>query len=355
MLEQAFLRAAQARAQAQVSPQGDLFDIQRVADEAYAAMARPQAILNSNAAIFERAEDLLIVDAHSKPSAAAALVAQIKKEITQKPVRYIVNTHFHWDHTQGDPAYRKLAPQSQIVTSSTTRELLIKFGASRAKESVVSAAASLDGYHHRLETAKTSQERARIQRTMKEIEAYLSQMREYSPELPDVTFDDVLELHDKKHDLQLAFRGRGHTAGDVVVFCPQNKVIATGDLLHGWFPFIGDGYPREWPKTLTSVSEFPFEAVIGGHGGVQRGKKTLGHMSGYIAELAERVDTAKRKGQSRDEVMASITPDQLRSLDAEYRTFLVAQATDKDRTPDQIIAAGVRGNIADIYERIDAS
>ena len=105
ILELAYHRAAWARAAAPTSD-SNLFDLQKVANGVYFAQAHPQAMLNCNAAIFVRSKDVVVVDAHSKPSAAAALIAQIKREVTPKPVRYVINTHFHWDHTQGDHAYR---------------------------------------------------------------------------------------------------------------------------------------------------------------------------------------------------------------------------------------------------------
>src|ERR1700722_8785986 len=105
ILELAYHRAAWARAAAP-SSEPNLFDIQKVGNGVYFALARPQAMINCNAAIFVRSKDVVVVDAHSKPSAAASLIGQIKREITPKPVRYVVNTHFHWDHTQGNHAYR---------------------------------------------------------------------------------------------------------------------------------------------------------------------------------------------------------------------------------------------------------
>src|SRR4051812_46744201 len=89
--------------------EGALFRIQNVSDNAYFAQALPQAVVNCNAMIFVNAADVLVVDSHSKPSASAALLAQIKKEITTRPVRYVVNTHFHFDHTQGNHTYRATA------------------------------------------------------------------------------------------------------------------------------------------------------------------------------------------------------------------------------------------------------
>lgn len=94
ILELAWHRAAWARSVARGS-ESKLFDIQRVADGVFFAHARAQAMVNCNAAIFVRSKDVLVVDAHSKPSAAASLIAQIEREVTAKPVRYVVNTHFH--------------------------------------------------------------------------------------------------------------------------------------------------------------------------------------------------------------------------------------------------------------------
>src|SRR5712691_13356044 len=123
IIEEAFLRATWARAQAP-GASTNLFTIEKVAEGVYAALARPQIMINCNAAIFVNSQDVLVVDAHSKPSAAAALIAQIKKEVTAKPVRYLVNTHFHWDHTHGDPAYRATGSKVEIIASETTKQLI---------------------------------------------------------------------------------------------------------------------------------------------------------------------------------------------------------------------------------------
>ena len=82
----------------------DLFDIKPVADGVYAAIAKPAYKVNCNAAIILLDDVVLIVDTHSKPSAARALIEQIKT-LTPKPVKFVVNTHFHWDHYQGNEAY----------------------------------------------------------------------------------------------------------------------------------------------------------------------------------------------------------------------------------------------------------
>jgi len=111
----------------------DLFDIKPMADGVYAAIAKPAYKVNCNAAIILLGDSVLVVDTHSKPSAARALIEQIKK-LTDKPVRYVVNTHFHWDHYQGNQAYPNAWPAGvEIISSQATRENIEHRGIPRVK------------------------------------------------------------------------------------------------------------------------------------------------------------------------------------------------------------------------------
>ena len=353
-MEQAVFRANHARAQA-VDGLPTLFDIEKVADGIYAAIARPETLLNCNAAIFENSADLLIVDTHSKPSAVTALVSQIRREITKKPVRYVVNSHFHWDHSQGTSAYKKIAPHADVVSSEATRNLLSENGADRLKKSAAETEKSLQGYKEKLGKSKNPQEKAALQRLVRDSTAYLAEMKNYTPELPNVTFDRDLIIHDKAHDLHLAFRGRAHTSGDVVVYCPQKKVIATGDALHGFTPFIADGYPTEWQTTLLHFAEFPFEHVIGGHAAVQHTRKRLYQMGNYITELTDLVSKNKKNHKTLAQIQQAVTPDKLKSLaDDGYGKFM-QESLIRYQVPipgddnSIVLSSAVETNIAEVF------
>ena len=342
LMEQAVFRATAARAQVQATPNlPSLFDIQQVAPGVYAAVAKPTAVLNCNAAIFEYSGDLLVVDTHSKPSAVVALVAQLRREVTKKPVRYIVNSHFHWDHTQGTSAYRKIDPAAHVISSEATRRLLSENGAQRLKTSVEQMRVSLEQSEQQKARSKDPAEVRRLTEQSTQIRQYIAEMSNYAPELPDLTFDRDLILRDKEQELHLAFRGRAHTLGDVVVFCPDKKVIATGDMIHSLLPFIADGFPREWPATMRSVAEFPFDHLIGGHGPVQHGKTHLQGMAAYIEEITTAVSRGKSK--SLEQLQSAITFPALKSLTGEYGRFLT-QNFRASGTPDpaQSLAAGIR-------------
>ena len=358
LLERASLRAAQARAQSKRQlPQ--LFDIEKAADGVYAAIARGRAIINCNAVIFENANGLLIVDAHAAPSAVYALVAQIRREITTKPVHYVVTTHMHGDHTQGLPAYKRIAPAAEIISGAKTRELLAELGPARLKAALDAAPGSIENFRARLSSAKTAEEKAYYQEMISQSLAFLEEMRSVTVELPTMTFEDRLILHDKAHDLHLSFRGRGHTAGDIVVFCPQKKVIASGDLLHSFFPVISDGYPKDWPATLRSVSELPFDTVIGGHGGVQHSTERLGQLRAYFEELIELVARAKQQGIPLDRLLQTVTPASLKTLESGgYGEYLVSEVKRHDfrvhlSTPAEVMIRGVRDNVSAVFRNFD--
>src|SRR5438874_8535447 len=103
------------------TPDKDLFELKRVADGVYAAIAAPAYKVNSNAAVIVTDDGVVVVDSHSKPSAARAVYKEIQA-VTNKPVRKIINTHFHWDHWQGNEVYTG----AEVITSQQTKENLTK-------------------------------------------------------------------------------------------------------------------------------------------------------------------------------------------------------------------------------------
>jgi len=354
IFEEAFLRAGWARAQAQTA-NASLFSIEKVADGVFAALAKPQALTNSNAAIFVLDRDVLVVDAHSKPSAAAALLAQIKKEVTDKPVRYLVNSHFHWDHTQGDIAYKTANAKVEIIASNATRQLMMTLQRDRLKESLDSVPGLIDAVRSRLSRAATAEEREWCNDQLRQLMAYQQEMKDYPLELPTLTFARTHIIRDRSGELELAFNGKAHTAGDIQVFSPSKKVVAAGDAIIGFLPNLNDGFPRPWPKTIDSVGGWNFDHIIPGHGPVQSGRARMGQFRNYIEDLTVRVEKAKKAGVPLPELQKTITAASLTTLQSGFGAF-VADNLEKytiylgQRTPleDRLTA-----NISAIYNNLD--
>lgn len=359
LLEQSMIAAAQARAADAVSPSTEtLFDIEKVAEGVYAAIARPQLLINCNACVIVNEDDVMVVDAHSKPSAAKALIAQIRRDITPMPVRYLVNTHFHWDHAQGNHAYTEAFPGVEIYASAATRQLLLENGAPRLKQGIEGARKQVEELRGLMARTAEAQDKAMLSNLVEQGQAYIKEMTAVRLEMPTKTFSDTFVVKKKDREIHLMLLGRGHTSGDVVVHLPKEKVVATGDLTHGFLPYIADGFPAEWPVTLDKLKLLSFNRVSPGHGGVQEGKGVITNFRNYIAELTERVTTGRQAGKSVPELQREITVASLKSLSADGYADLLqknyARSTPRIPGSPPAIEGGVKSNIADIYAKLKA-
>src|SRR5579863_2160180 len=355
LVELGWHRAAWARAAAPVTD-AKLFDIQKVTDGVFFAHSRPQAFINCNAAIFVRSKDVVVVDAHSKPSAASALIQQIRREVTPNPVRYVINSHFHWDHTQGNHAYRAEEKQIDFIATTATKKLMSDLAVARLRESVATAAPQIEALQKRMADAKSAAEKAFCAEQIRQMQAYQAEMKDYSLELPTITFDDSYELKDAAFDLHLGFHGHAHTAGDVFVYCPQRRAMATGDASHCFLPFIKDGFPHIWPGTIDKVAKADFQFQLPGHGPFQTDRTVMMNQRNYIEELTGKVDEGHKAGLSVAEMQQRITVASLRSLQSNgYADFL--QRTDAESNPHfgkfPPLQNGVNTNIEEIFANLD--
>jgi cyclase len=316
----------------------DLFDLQRVADGVYAALAKPRTPINCNAAVVVYDEGVLVVDTHSRPSSATALIAQVRT-VTDKPVRYAVNTHFHWDHAQGNHAYPVAFPrQVSIVASEATRENLASMGMQRVKDQLAAGPGQVEDLKKHIAAEADSAGKAKLQEDLRQQEEYLAEIKSLELTLPDLTFDKSMILHRPDRDIVLLFLGRGHTSGDVVVYLPKQRVVATGDLLHGWMPFMGDSYPPEWVATLDALDKLEFDHIVGGHGSVKP-KAHLRFFRSYLADLIDEVRRARTKGETLDQAKTSVA---------------AVLKTKYDAGMDGRFAGSVGGNVEKVYSDMEA-
>jgi cyclase len=354
VLELAYHRAAWARA-ALPDAGPSLFDLEKVADGVYLAQARPQTMINSNSAIFVGSKDVVVVDSHSKPSAAASLIRQIKREITEKPVRYVINSHFHWDHTQGNHAYRVAEEKIDFIATTTTKQLMSDRAVSRVKASLEEAAAKVDELRTRAADSTSTEEKAFCADQIAQLESYQAELQNYTLELPTITFDHSYVIQDKAHDLHISFHGHAHTAGDLAVFCPQKRAIATGDVIHGFLPFIADGFPKAWPGTIDAIGHNQFDDILPGHTSLQTGRVVMMSIRNYIEELTGKVEEGKNAGKPVAELQKTITVASLKSLQSNGYSDLVIRNNERfnphfGKMPP--LQDGVNTNILEIYNNL---
>jgi glyoxylase-like metal-dependent hydrolase (beta-lactamase superfamily II) len=287
-------------------PAEDPFDIKPIADGVYAAIAKPTYKLNCNAAIIVLGDSVLVVDTHSKPSAARALIEQIKK-LTPKPVKYVVNTHFHWDHYQGNEAYPSSWPAVvEIISSEATRANIQRLGIPRIKSEIVTMPQEIANLRNVLEKAPNAEQKKTIEENIRQAEAYFAELKLMQVTLPTMTFDRSLILRRGSRTVEILWLGRAHTDGDVFVFLPNEKFLVTGDALHGWTPFMGDSYPYDWIQTLDAAEKLDFDSVLGGHGDVMHGKQKFELWKQYFQDLMDHTGIVYAEGATLDEAKKSV-------------------------------------------------
>jgi glyoxylase-like metal-dependent hydrolase (beta-lactamase superfamily II) len=257
-----------------------------------------------NAAVIVNAEDVLVVDSHISPAAGAALVEELRA-ITDKPVRYVVNTHFHFDHVHGNQVF---GPGVEIVGHEFTRERVLA-GATRSGRAwqsfIGGIPATVAGMKAQLAEASEA-ERSHLEQRIAGAEALQAADAEVVPVAPGLTLRRRLTLHRGEREIQLLFFGRGHTGGDVVVYLPREKLLATGDLITAGLPYMGDGYLLEWAETLAAVEQLDFEVILPGHGEAFEDRDRVSHLAAYLRELWEKAASLHAEGVPAAEAAARI-------------------------------------------------
>jgi cyclase len=281
------------------------FDIVKVADGVHAAVAAPAYKVNSNTAIIESDDGVMVVDTHSKPSAAHVIIEHLRA-VTKKPVRYVVNTHFHWDHWHGNEAYPAAYPSAEIVTNQITREAMVRKGLKRIQDHVRQVPAEIAQLKTALAAARTADERTKIEADLRLAAAYLAEVTGLKPALPTIAFEQTMKLYRRDREIHLLYLGRAHTEGDVFVYLPREKVVITGDAVIGWTPFMGDGYPEDWVGTLDRLAQLDFTHIIMGHG-APAGRDWLRTFRGYIHDMVEAVREEAARGATLEQVQARVT------------------------------------------------
>ena len=290
------------------SPAADnIFQIIKVGDGVYAAIAKPTFRLNCNAAIIVQDDGVVVVDSESIPSAAREVIAAIKG-ITDKPVKFLVITHFHGDHFQGAQAYLSEWPGVQVISSDATRENIAKRGIPRMRRETLGLPARIESLKADLQRASGEKEKAQIQKNIDQAEAYFSELKGVQGVLPSLTVDHELTLQSKLHSVQIMWLGLAHTDGDLFVYVPDAKVIATGDALHKGTPTMTDAYPYEWIRTLDAAETLNFDTVIGGHGDVIHGKAMFEVWKQFFTDLMAGVAKVSAAGGTPAEARQGLAP-----------------------------------------------
>jgi len=227
---------------------------------------------NSTAIFTDR--DVVLFDATMFPSTADAVLSELR-QLTSKPVRYLVNSHWHPDHSGGNGEIARAFPDLEIIASQQTRELMedtagvyvktLEFETAQASQEInkeLKSGKTSDGHH----LTPLDRDALRSQLTLGG--RFLAEFKAMHSKLPGLTFGDTFTLIHGGREFRFLHLP-GHTAGDLAVYLPAEKILLAGDLLVYPVPFCADSHPSAWIASLETLSDLNAKIIVPGHGEAQ--------------------------------------------------------------------------------------
>ena len=242
--------------------QGKVYKFEKVADGVYYATGG----MGSNIPIIVNDHNVMVVDDGATPTTARALLEDLKL-ITDHPVRYVVNTHFHYDHTGGNSVFPL---EVEIIAQEYVRTKMLTFNVLEIEpyktSQKIRMSTLIESLKKQIGDEKNSGQKAELEKQLAAAQTLWGELKEIKPTPPNVTYTTKMVLYAGQREIQLLFLGRGHTGGDTVVFLPKERIVCTGDLMESRPAYMGDAFFDEWITTLDELKKLDFTTVLPGHG-----------------------------------------------------------------------------------------
>lgn len=275
--------------------QDSAIELREVAPGVFAALTPPAlrfADANSTVIVTER--EAIVVDVPGRPERAAELVARIA-ELTGKPVRYLVLTHWHGDHAQLAGLLLERFPELEIVAHPSLVDDLPGRTAPALAAEADELATAIEAAERRQRSGLSEQGEPLRPEESEELGAALERARERLRILrqtqivrPTLLVPNHLVLRRDGLELRISHLP-GHTEGDLVVLLPRERVIITGDLLDA-IPFAGHGDLGRWIASLDALERLDFDTVVPGHGDLLHGKEHLRLVRDFLRSIRDQVE-----------------------------------------------------------------
>lgn len=268
----------------EIDYEGPAFTFTEIRDNVWVGIGTGNLTVMSNAGIVINDEDVLLIDSHVSPDAAAALLEELK-QITDKPVRYVVNSHGHFDHAHGNQIYPSTI---EVIGHEYAHQMLASGASNRGRtweRFIGTIPGTIERLRAQLDTTTVPAEREALERRLRIQESFKTATDAVVPTPPSLTLTDRMTLYRGGREIQIEFFGRGHTGGDVVVYLPEEKIAFTGDLLGQGISYLGDAFVPEYVETLDRLKELDFETIVPGHGRPFNERERIDYYQSYLADF----------------------------------------------------------------------
>jgi cyclase len=286
-------------------------DLVKLADGVYTRIVSPDGNAVANAGFVVLEDCVLVFDTHFTPEAGQALLAAIRS-VTSYPVRYVVNSHWHADHTHGNQAFR----DALRIGSTNTRAGVMQNDLPSLNRTLDIAKSQLAKLNEQLEKETDAEQIKRLRDQIRPRDNYLRTMSRLQFMPPFVTLDDNMTIQDGRRTVRLLYLGAGHTDGDIVLLLPSEKIAFVGDLFFSKaIPNVEDANILGWMKTLEAVVKLNADKYVPGHGPIGSLKDVQTFLD-YFHDLKSLVQASLDNGDSLEQAARET------QVPAKYSTYL---------------------------------
>ncbi len=273
----------------------------RLAPGAYARIVNPDGNAVANAGFIEMDHGVLVFDTHFTPEAGKDLLSEIRS-VTSKPVRFVINSHGHADHTHGNQVFSG----AQLIGSTSTRDSVLNNDIPSMNRTISIAKSQLEDLQKEMKRQVNPAHLLQLREQIKLREQYLTTMSRLEIKAPFVTLDDKLRIQETNLQIEIIFLGNGHTDADTILFLPGERIAFLGDLFFNRaIPNVQDASVLPWMEKLENIVQLEADKFVPGHGPIGS-KEDLKNFLHYFRELRSQVEAALAEGYSLEQAIQEI-------------------------------------------------
>lgn len=297
--------------------------MERLADGVYAITHSPatEEWPHGNTGVIVGADAVLVIDSNYLPARAVDDLALIRR-VTQLPIRYLLNTHWHGDHTHGNGVYRDSFPDLQILgpresagfidlnLTKLPRGMLAPN--SRNRQVLAQLTSRLEQGRDSAGRPLSEEDRTTLRRNIEQRQHELREIAKVKVAPPTLVFEGAMTLDLGNRVVEIRNMGRANSPADVIAYLPRERILFAGDILVYPVPYTTLVFPMAWMHVLKQLEQYPVSALVPGHGQVMADHQYTTRVRELFETIAFKLDSLYRRGYTIPAIADSVDVSGLR-------------------------------------------
>lgn len=257
-------------------------------------------------------EGVVVFDGGGMPVMAEQIIEKIRS-ITDAPVTHVIISHWHGDHNFGVYRFAEEFPNVQFVAQRFTDAAMNSNKIDYVSGYATFAEKTVPRFQERVDTGKEADgtplsdlDRDLYARILEDADMFDAEFKRVRLQTPNVSFDKKMTIHLGPRTIELLYLGHGNTEGDIVMWLPDEKIVATGDIVVLPSPYAFNVPPRAWAQTLENINALNYETLVPGHGEIQTDTDYVNLVIEAATSIADQRDALVAQGLSAEEVQAQL-------------------------------------------------